>query len=102
MASVGSIVLGGRGLGSGIAFQLSAPAPFSHAYAPIGEDWEVETHRGEATIVARTHDILSRADVLARGTEQVQRGLDLLSFENRQNLLIKRPSDDHVVVFMRD
>ena len=102
MAKLGSIALGGRGLGSGVAFQLSSPAPLSHLYAPAGERWEVEAHKGEATIVARTPDALNRSDVLARGLEQVQRALDLLSFEKRENLLVKRPGDDHVVVFFRD
>ena len=101
MAKIGSMVLGGRGLGCGAAFQLSAPAPFSHLYAPAGEVWEVEAHEGEATIVARTPDLLSRSDLLARGLEQVQRCLDLLSFEKRQDLLVKRPTDDHVVLFVR-
>jgi hypothetical protein len=102
MAKVGGLGLGGRGSGSGAAFQLSAPARLSYVYAPAGEPWEVEIREGETNIVARTPNSLGRSHVLAYGLEQVQRCLDLLSFGKRENLLTKRPGDDHIVLFLRD
>lgn len=102
MAKVGKIELGGRESGSGVAFQLSAPAQLSHVYAPTGEPWEVEIRKGETNIVARTPNSLGRSDILAYGPEQVQRCLDLLSFEKRENLLVKRPGDEHIVLYVRD
>jgi hypothetical protein len=102
MAGVGSIKLGGHGFGCGVAFQLSAPAPISHIYIPAGENWEIEMHEGETNIIARTPDFLNRPDVLRRGLEQVQRCLDLLSFEKRLNLILKRAGDEHIVIFSKN
>jgi hypothetical protein len=102
MAKIGNIELGGRGLGCGIAFQLSGPAPVSHLYIPAGEAWEIEMCEGQPNIVARTPNLLSRPDVLAQGLEQVQRCLDLLSFEKRLNLNVKRAGDEHIVLFSRN
>ena len=102
MARVGSIELGGHGLGSGVAFYLSDPAPFSYTYTPEETAWSVEAREGGTMIVARTHEDLNRSSLLAQGLEHVQRTLDLWSFEKRQNLLVKRPGDNHLVVFLRD
>jgi hypothetical protein len=102
VAKIGSIVLGGRESGCGIAFHLSAPAPLSHLYVPKGESWKIEMQEGEMNIVARTSDPLDRPEVLSQGLEQVQRCLDLLSFGKRLNLIVKRAGDDHVMIFARN
>lgn len=102
MARVGDMDLGGHPSGCGVAFQLSSPAPCSHVYSNPKEPWEVQMSKGMTSVVARTSDTLGRSDVLAMGHERLQQCLDLLSFEKGINLLLKRPGDDHIILFVRD
>ncbi|MFC4761844.1 hypothetical protein [Dyella koreensis] len=45
------------------------------------DGWSVESAVGKSTIVARSPQTLNRREVIAAGTENIQRYLDLLSYE---------------------
>lgn len=110
MARIGNIPLGGyeilgRGekpIVSAVAFELSIPSSLDYIYLPPGGRWEIELKAGQASIVARSPDELGRSALLGHGLEQVQRSLDLISFEQHHHNLLKEPGDRHVLLFRRD
>lgn len=110
MAKIGNIPLGGHstvGISGapmlcGVAFDLVEKAPTDFTYTPDGTLWEVELRAGQSKVVARTALELERTDVLSAGLEWTQRCLDLLSFEQRSNMVLTTPGDTHLLLFVRD
>lgn len=109
MAKLGEIILGGRGatlrsgaqIFSAVAYELSALAPSSARYV-TSADWEVELRKGQVFAVARSSLPLDLSALLSHGLEQIQRHLDLLSYEQKKSLLVKSPSEGHIALFQRN
>jgi hypothetical protein len=109
MASIGRIYLGGRKahgpsevVNGAVAFRLEKTAPRDLIYHSEDKTWSVEIVLGQESIVARTSDTLSRDDVIRIGFEQVQRAIDILTFESHLHLAISKPGSFHIILFTRN
>lgn len=103
MATIDSFLLGGRSESisgadyrSAISYRLRAPCSVSSSEEIDG--WVVETAEGRSTIVARSPQTLGRKDVIAAGTESIQRYLDLLSFERFEAAELVGVGGGHVLL----
>lgn len=106
MATVDGFLLGGRpdsegcaDHGAAIAYRLRAPCQVSRSDEIDG--WSVESAAGKSTIVARSPQALNRRDVIAAGTESIQRYLDLLSYERFAISELDGVGAGHVLLYMQ-
>lgn len=104
MATIDGFLLGGRSesLGSAdhdaaIAYRLRAPCQVSRSDDIDG--WTVESAEGKSTIVARSPQALDKREVIAAGTESIQRYLDLLSYERFKTSELAGVGSGHVVLY---
>lgn len=108
MARVGDIVLGGRDgalatgapIASAIAFELSSLSPTSGLYVS-SRDWEVELRKGQLWAVARSSKSVKVDELPSIGLEQINRRLDLLSYEDKKSLFVRAPSEEQLMLFHR-
>lgn len=104
MATIDGFLLGGRpdaegraDHGAAIAYQLRAPCQVSRSDEIDG--WSVESAVGRSTIVARSPQALNRREVIAAGTESIQRYLDLLSYERFAVSELDGVGSGHVLLY---
>jgi hypothetical protein len=79
----------------GAAFELADP-PQESAMVTI-DSWEVEVAAGFKAVVARGPAVADPETAFNDGLLHAQRGLDLISARNYNNLLIRRFDDDYLV-----
>ncbi|GEM_PF-799539 len=110
MARLGTIYLGGRQakdslqhntISSAVAFHLSEPAALNRLYQSEDGIWEVEAKWNQSCVVARSREVLDRQDILRIGFEQIQRALDIASFQSAFHATVSSPGDWHVILFLR-
>jgi hypothetical protein len=80
---------------AGAAFELQSAARESETTAFDG--WEAEVVEGHRVVVARGGSERSYDHALRSGLLHAQKGLDLMSLNGTNNLVIKGFADDHVV-----
>jgi len=107
MATIDGFLLGGRpdsegcaDHGAAIAYRLRAPCQVSRSDEIDG--WIVESVVGKSTIVARSPQALNRREAIAAGTENIQRYLDLLSYERFTVSELEGVGTGHVLLYARD
>lgn len=108
MAHIGDIVFGGRGRAlatgapilSAVAHELNSPSPVSAVYVP-SEDWEVELRKGQLYAIARTSQIVDLGELPSIGLEEINRHLDLVSYEQKKSLLVRAPSEEQLMLFQQ-
>ncbi len=110
MARIGRTYLGGRKaqepggpeiVNGAVAFQIDRPTSKDWIYHSEDERWIVEVSAGQKSIVARTSDAPSRRDIVRIGYEQVQRALDIVTFESNSPITISEPGSSHIILFTR-
>lgn len=106
MATMDGFLLGGRPDSEGcadhkaaIAYRLRAPCQVSRSDEIDG--WIVESVAGKSTIVARSPQALNRIEAIAAGTENIQRYLDLLSYERFTVSELEGVGAGHVLLYTR-
>ncbi|HET7662949.1 MAG TPA: hypothetical protein VFK31_04845 [Rhodanobacteraceae bacterium] len=104
MATIDGFLLGGRpdsegcaDYGAAIAYSLRTPCQASRSDGIDG--WIVESAAGKSTIVARSTQAIGRQEVIAAGTECIQRYLDLLSYERFKVSELAGIGDGHVMLY---
>lgn len=107
MARQGDIYLGGvegsptsgQVYNSGVGFSLTAPSPFSDVYSFEDGKWEVEIHRDQAAVVARSLEILPLDMILNEGYEACQKYLDLVSVAKQRYMEVEDPEESYALLF---
>lgn len=104
MATIDGFLLGGRpdsegcaDYGAAIAYSLRTPCQASRSDEIDG--WIVESAAGKSTIVARSTQAIGKREVIAAGTECIQRYLDLLSYERFKVSELAGIGDSHVMLY---
>ncbi len=107
MASIGMINIGGRDdltqtieFHSAVVFLLDSLSKINKIFYFQDNEWELEVKSGNHSIVARSHLKLSVDVLLSKGFELCQQALDILSVERKGNMQIKKPGEEHIVLFM--
>lgn len=110
MAMLGSLYLGGTEgspdsgtvFNSGAGFFLSSESKENAVFIFEDNRWEVEVCRDQKSIIARCQEPLPTEHILSTGLELCQRALDLMSVSGKDDLLIEKPGERHILVFKSD
>jgi hypothetical protein len=110
VAKIGNIYLGGKESGipdserflSGIAFPLKNEPEIDFSWESQDSRWQVELSRGNANVVARSHDSQAYDSLVTSGLEQIERCLDIVAVVKPITLILDHPETSHIAVFQRD
>ncbi|MFC6723454.1 hypothetical protein ACFQE1_03420 [Halobium palmae] len=81
---------------SGVALVLEGESSLTKTVDP-SSDWEVSLKADNSYIVANTSNILDREEAFHQGHEAIQESLDILSFDNKADLICTDVSDERLI-----